>query len=271
MKSVQTWRCSLHVWLQHICPCILFHGLISRWLLNTGSSLVAWTTQPPEPKNAEDGIFHNKEDHLWFQIFDVLQGSSRGRDQCLRTCIKQVAAQKVKGKKTTERISTFLSYMCRQVFIMRGENLQLIIAADWLLERSSGRLRLPLALWTHAKLWFNFHPTTGNLACPLIPSQTPTQCLASGNTEVKSATQVSRICHKCWRRHQQFKGESSACLRATSCCQGQELIPKNFCVTSAATFWSALNGPWKKEAHWLMNIIYAWSLMCIYICVHFVP
>lgn len=131
--------------------------------------------------------------------------------------------------------------------LAQREALETITAADWLLKRSSGRLRLPFALWTDAKLRFNFHPTTGNLACSLITSQTPTQCLASGNTKVKSATEVSQICHKCWRRHQQFKGESSACLRATSCCRGQELIPKKFCVTSAGTFWCfvlSCDGAW---------------------------
>lgn len=101
--------------------------------------------------------------------------------------------------------------MCGQVFITHGENLHSSkhwkqITASW--------LAFKMQLWlTEAcapcELMQSFCsisiPTTGNLACPLIPSQTPTQCLPSGNTEVKSATEVSPICRKCWRRRQQFE------------------------------------------------------------------
>lgn len=242
MKSRQTRRCSQRVRLQRVR--VLFHRLVFKVSFERRrrpccvNHTAAWAKKVPE-----DGIFHNREERLRFPIFDVLRRSSRGRDQCLRSCIKQSSCtenqQKLKKKKKTERTSTFWGkgkkktttalrgrfcskvstsnlrfcfyHICAHRFSSHMErtctapNTASWLAFKmqlWLTEASRS-----LWNWCKASVWFPT-PSTGNLARPLIPSQTPTQCLPSGNTEVKSATQVSPICHKCWRRRQGFEARA---------------------------------------------------------------
>lgn len=223
-------------WSLHSSSTLLFQGVF--W--TQAAALLHVPHSRLSQKVPEDGIFHNKEAHLRFQASDVLQRSSRGSDQCLRTCIKQVAAQKT-NRKWSKKIKTgnfcifggeikinsslsclllleglnisiyrflsvsyrFSSHAERTCTARSTASLDTVAAIDPLLKCRSGNLRLPLGVQADAKLLCNCHPTTGNLSCPLIPSQTPTRCLASVNTEVKSATQVSQIRHKCWQRCRQ--------------------------------------------------------------------
>lgn len=84
---------------------LLFQGVF--WTL--AAALLRVPHSRLSQKVPEDGIFHNKEAHLWFQPSDVLWRSSPGGDQCLRTCIRQVAAQKTNRKwRKTEATSAFL-------------------------------------------------------------------------------------------------------------------------------------------------------------------
>lgn len=244
MKSRQTRKCSQRVRLQRVR--VLFHRLISRCLLKAGGGLVAWTTQPPEPKKCQKTEYFITERSVCDSRYLMCSGEAAeaGINVCAHASSK-AAAQKTnrnwkKKKKKQRELRHFgekekkqkQRRPCEAAFARRSQHqiygsvfiiyvrtgfhhtwrelaqLQ-TLQADWLLKCSSGWLRLPARCETDAKLlvWFPT-PSTGNLARPLIPSQTPTQCLPSGNTEVKSATQVSPICHKCWRRRQGFEARA---------------------------------------------------------------
>lgn len=197
MKSRQTWRCSQRVRCSaraslHSLPTALFQGVY--W------TQVAALLREPHSRLSQkvpgDGIFHNKEGRLWFPIFDVLRRSSRGRDQCLRSCIKQSSYTENQQKlKQTERTSTFWGKEkkkkqrpCEAAFARRRSQHQIdssvfyricadrfsshmertctaqntgnkSLPADWLLKCSCGWLRLALAVnWCKASVRFPSPP-----------------------------------------------------------------------------------------------------------------
>lgn len=189
MKSRQTWSCS-----QRVRLCVLFHRLVFKVSSERRrrpccvNHTAAWAKKVPE-----DGIFHNREERLRFPIFDVLRRSSRGRDQCLRSCIKQSSCtenqQKLKEKtrenfdilgkgrkKTTALRGRFCSkvstsnlrfcfyHICADRFSSHVErtctapNTARWLAFKmqlWLTEASR-------SLWTDAKLLFEFQPGTSS-------------------------------------------------------------------------------------------------------------